>query len=166
MDLEKNNEMVLTVSQFLDSVNFVLASGRPNIVGEISEFKISNKWVSFSLLDREEKAILKCVMGIWDFKRVGIEIEDGMEVKISGTPRITKSYGSFSLWVDRIEPVGEGSLKKVYQLLLKKLELEGLFARKRELKSFVSNIGVISSRDGVVIHDFLNNLKPLDLKIS
>ncbi|MBI3633773.1 MAG: exodeoxyribonuclease VII large subunit [Candidatus Vogelbacteria bacterium] len=166
MELEKTNEMVLTVGQFLDSINFMLTSGRPNIVGEISEFKISSKWVSFSLLDKEERAILKCVMGIWDFKRIGIGVEDGMEVKVSGVARVTKSYGSFSLWVDHIEPVGEGSLKKAYQLLLKKLELDGLFARKRELKFFVSNIGVISSRDGVVIHDFLNNLRPLHLKVD
>ena len=44
-------------------------------------------------LDKEE-GNLKCVMRIWDFKRVGIEIADGMEVKVSGTARITKSYGS------------------------------------------------------------------------
>ncbi|MDO8493007.1 MAG: exodeoxyribonuclease VII large subunit [bacterium] len=162
----KDSELVLTVSQFLDSVNYVLTTGRPFVVGEVSEFKLTDKWVSFTLQDKEEKAILKCVMGIWDFRRIGLEIEDGMEVKVGGSPRITKSYGSFALWITSVEPVGEGSLKKAYQLLLKKLELEGLFTRKRELPDFIQHVGVISSRDGVVVHDFMNNLKPFGIKVN
>ena len=166
MNLNNNKELILTVGQFLDSVNYLLSTGRPFVVGEVSELKMTDKWVSFTLHDKEEKAILKCVMGIWDFRRVGFEIVDGMEVKVGGTPRITKSYGSFALWVTSIEPVGEGALKKSYQLLLKKLELEGLYSRKRELPEFISRVGVISSKDGVVIHDFNNNLKPLDIEVN
>jgi exodeoxyribonuclease VII large subunit len=162
----KDREMVLTVGQFLDSVNYLLSTGRPIVSGEISELKITDKWASFSLQDKDEKAILKCVMGIWEFRRIGLEIADGMEVKVGGVPRMTKSYGSFALWVSSIEPVGEGSLKKAYQLLLKKLELEGLFARKRELPEYITNVGVISSKDGVVIHDFVKNLKPLNINIK
>lgn len=170
----KDREMVLTVGQFLDSVNYLLSTGRPFIVGEVSELKITDRWVSFTLQEKSpdmtqgkgEKAILKCVMGAWEFKRVGVELADGMEVKVGGTPRITKSYGSFGFWVSSIEPMGEGSLKKAYQLLIKKFESEGLFARKREIPDFISNVGVISSKDGVVIHDFLNNLKPLNIKIN
>ena len=156
----------LTVSQFLESVNFMLSTGRPMVVGEVSEFKLTNKWVSFSLQDKEDRAILKCIIGLWDFKRMGVEIIDGMEVKVGGTARITKSYGSFGLWVDSIEPVGEGSLKKSYQLLLKKLEQEGLFTRKRELPNFILNVGVISSKDGVVIHDFQNNLRKFGIHVN
>lgn len=159
-------ELILTVSQFLDSVNYVLSTGKPLVVGEVSEFKLTNKWASFTLQDKEEKAVLKCVMGIWEFRKVGVELTDGMEIKVGGTPRITKSYGSFGFWVTSIEPMGEGSLKKAYQLLLKKLEEEGLFTRKRTLPNFISNVGVITSKDGVVIHDFLNNLKPLDIKVN
>ena len=159
-------EVPLTVSQFLDSVNFMLTTGRPVVLGEVSEFRVTNKWVSFSLQDKEDRAILKCVITVWDFKRIGVEIADGMEVKVSGTARITKAYGSLALWVDRIEPVGEGSLKKAYQLLLKRLEFEGLYARKRGLPSFISNIGIISSRDGVVIHDFKNNLRKFGINLN
>lgn len=167
MNLEnKGGELILTVGQFLDSVNYILSTGRPFVVGEVSELKVTDKWVSFTLQDREEKAILKCVMGIWEFRRIGLELEDGMEVKVGGGPRITKSYGSFALWVTSIEPVGEGSLKKAYQLLLKKLETEGLFTRKRDIPNFISSVGVISSKDGVVIHDFLKNLRPLDIKVN
>jgi len=60
--------------------------------------------------------------------------------------------------VDSIELTGEGSLKKAYELLKKKLEAEGLFARKRQLPEFVKKIGVITSRSGAVIDDFRNNL--------
>ncbi len=165
-ETDKTKDLVLTVSQFLDSVNYLLSTGRPFVRGEVSEFKITNKWVSFTLQDKEEKALLKCVMGMWEFRKIGVELEDGMEVKVGGSPRITKSYGTLGFWVSSIEPVGEGSLKKAYQLMLKKLQDEGLFARKRELPEFISNVGVISSKDGVVIHDFLNNLKPLNIKVN
>lgn len=163
IDLKRNT---LTVSQFLDSVNLVLSSGAPVIVGEVTEFKLGSKWISFTLKDKEDGSILKCVLGAWDYRRIGVNIEDGMEIKVGGTPRVTKTYGSFGFWVNSIEPVGQGSLKKSYEILLKKLEGEGLFARKRDVPEFIKNIGVISSKDGVVIHDFLKNLKPLGFKIK
>mgnify|MGYP001618763081 CR=1 FL=1 len=89
-----------------------------------------------------------------------------MEVKVGGAARVYKPRGSFSFQVETIEPLGEGSLKKAYELLLKKLEAEGLFTRKRVIPNFIQNIGVISSRDGIVIHDLLKNLKLLNYKID
>ncbi|HEY4518182.1 MAG TPA: exodeoxyribonuclease VII large subunit, partial [Candidatus Paceibacterota bacterium] len=80
--------------------------------------------------------------------------------------RVSKGWGSLGLWVESIEPVGEGSLKKAYELLVKKLTAEGLFARKRGLPEFISRIGVISSRDGVVLQDLRKNLAKLGMSIK
>jgi exodeoxyribonuclease VII large subunit len=62
--------------------------------------------------------------------------------------------------VSFVELVGEGALKRVYDELKKKLESEGLFAesRKREIPVYPHRIGVITSKSGAVIHDFLSNL--------
>ena len=150
-------EMILTVSQFLDAVNLVLKSGKVQVRGEVTDFK-QGKWISFSLKDIEDGSILKCVLGTWQYSKIGVPLQDGMEVKISGNPSVSKAYGTFSFWPDSIEPLGEGSLKKAYELLLKQLRAEGLFDRKRQIPEFIKNIGVISSQHGVVIHDFRQNL--------
>ncbi|HBM45489.1 MAG: Exodeoxyribonuclease 7 large subunit [Parcubacteria group bacterium GW2011_GWF2_38_76] len=154
------------VGEFLDILNEHLKSQKSFVAGEVTEFRAHDKWVSFSLKDKEDKSILKCFLSVWTYRNAGVLLEDGMEVKISGYPRIYKLAGTFSFNVETIEPLGEGSLKKAYLLLLKMLETEGLFSRKRPLPKFIQKIGVISSRDGVVIHDFRKNLKPLGFKIN
>jgi exodeoxyribonuclease VII large subunit len=56
--------------------------------------------------------------------------------------------------------VGEGSLKKAYLLLKKKLTDEGLFLsdRKRKLSELPAKIGVIASRDSAAFGDFVRIL--------
>ncbi len=175
MQFGTNNEIVLTVGEYLERLNIALAPEQGFVEGEVTEFKTSTKWVSFTLRDNLEPkvpsgggqgAVLKCVLFAGKFRSLGVALEDGMRVKVYGTPRISKGWGSLGLWVETIEPVGEGSLKKAYDLLNKKLLDEGLYARKRELPEFISKIGVITSRDGVVIHDLLTNLPKLSLNVD
>lgn len=156
-EIASGNEAVYSVSQFLDAVNFILKADKAHVRGEVTDFK-QGKWISFSLKDKDDGSILKCVLGAWQYGNIGVPLQDGMEIKVQGVPSISKAYGSFGFWVEGIEPLGEGSLKKAYELLLKQLEKEGLFARKRPIPEFIKNIGVISSQHGVVIHDFRQNL--------
>jgi exodeoxyribonuclease VII large subunit len=61
--------------------------------------------------------------------------------------------------VSKIQPSGEGSLKKAYELLKKKLTAEGLFdpSKKRPLPE-ISKIGVISSTQAAGYADFIKIL--------
>ncbi len=168
----------MSVSEYIERLNLALGGEAGFVEGEVTEFKASAKWVGFTLRDSDDlgsripsgkmgqTAVLKCVMHAHMFRRLGVQIEDGMKVKVYGVPRISKGWGSLGLWVESIEPLGEGSLKKAYELLFKKLTLEGLFARKRELPEFISRIAVISSRDGVVLQDLRKNLRRLNLRID
>lgn len=165
-DACRQEDILLTVSEFLDGVNICLRNNSFFVLGEVSEFKAHDKWVSFSLKDKNDNSVLRCFMSIWVYRKQGLLLENGMEIKVGGYSRVYKPAGTFSFNIDSIEPIGEGSLKKAYDLLMKKLEEEGLFARKREIPKYIKNIGVISSKSGVVIQDFLKNLKPLGFKIS
>lgn len=156
----------LSVGQFLDAVNIALRGRPASVFGEVTEFKESAKWVSFSLKDKEEEALLKCVISVWQYRKLGVMLEDGMEIKVSGNPSISKRWGSFGFWVETIEPLGEGSLKRAYELLQKQLQAEGLFGRKRPLPEFIKNVAVITSRDGVVIQDFRKNLARRGIKVT
>ena len=62
--------------------------------------------------------------------------------------------------VDAIQPVGEGSLKKAYEMLKKKLTAEGLFdkSKKRELPADLTRLGVISSTQAAGYADFVKIL--------
>lgn len=156
----------LSVSEFLDLINGFFSTKNYSIQGELTEFKISGRSIFFSLKDKKDSSLLNCYISQWAYESLGITLEDGMEVLVGGNPSIYKPYGKFSFQATSIEPIGEGALRKAYELLKKKLEIEGLFARKRELPEFIERIGVISSKSGVVIHDFMKNLKPRGFEIS
>jgi exodeoxyribonuclease VII large subunit len=95
-----------------------------------------------------------------DYDLCGVHLEEGMEVAIEGYPDIYKPSGRLSMRVNTVELVGEGALKRAYEELKKKLDTEGVFAeeRKKTLKEYPHRIGLITSKEGAVIHDFLNNL--------
>jgi exodeoxyribonuclease VII large subunit len=78
-----------------------------------------------------------------------------MLLKVSGSPRLHPLFG-FSVNFQTIELSGEGTIKKAFELLLKKLTLEGLFddSRKRRLPYPPQTIGLITSRESAAYADF------------
>lgn len=142
-----------TVSEFIDVVNQTLdyAYASTLVEGEVSELKTSQgKWVFFSLKD--ETSSLPCFIPLFKLR---VPLEDGMKVVLRGHPKLT-TWGKFSFTIEQIMPVGEGSIKKAFEMLKKKLEKEGLFApeRKRHLPENLVNIGVISSTGAAGYADF------------
>jgi exodeoxyribonuclease VII large subunit len=79
-----------------------------------------------------------------------------MKVIVRGTPKLT-NWGKFSFTIQAIQPVGQGNIKKSFELLKKKLEKEGLFdpAKKRPISRDLSKIGVISSTQAAGYADFI-----------
>lgn len=144
----------LTVSDFVALVNQTLEYAYPSvtIVGEVAEFRVSQgKWVSFKLKD--DSAVVDCFMGIYQLR---IPLEDGMKIMVVASPRLNGKWGKFSLNIRAVKPVGEGSIKKGFELLKAKLEAEGLFApeRKRALPRVPARIGVITSTESAAYADF------------
>jgi len=124
------------------------------------------QWVFFSLKDAESGALLRCGLHAGVYRRIGVNLEEGMAVRVEGYGKLAARSGNFGFWVSAITPVGEGALRRAYELLLKKLAAEGLFARKRDLPVCISSIGVISSRNGVVIQDLMKNLKAFGIRVD
>ncbi len=86
-------------------------------------------------------------------------LEDGMVVRVSGSPRLHPQYG-FSVNYTNIQPVGEGSLRKAADLLAAKLEKEGLFApeRKRALPYPPGRVALITAGGSAAYADFVKIL--------
>jgi exodeoxyribonuclease VII large subunit len=146
---------VLRVGQAVALLNDILAELPLNVEGEISEYTLSRgKFVFFELKDEAEDSRLSCFMLAHQLSQ---PLENGMRVVVSGRPGLYQKSGKFRLSVTRVEPKGDGSRKRAYELLVAKLEAEGLFAagRKRPLPHFPRRVGLVSSQDAAGLGDFL-----------
>lgn len=147
----------LSVSDFVSLTNQTLEYAYPvvQIVGEVQGFKLNqNKYIFFDLKD--EQASVGCFMMAWQLRT---PIEDGMKIVVTASPKLT-NWGKFSLTVKSIRLEGEGSLKRSFELLIKKLQKEGLFeaSRKRVLPFLPVHIGVVSSVESAGYADFIKIL--------
>ena len=156
------NSEPVSVSQYLDNLNSKLKTEKAKIVGEISGVQMyeGRSYLYFSIKDSKDGSTAKCFMWKRDFILSGVELNDGIEVIITAYPNIYKPNGGLTLQVELLELVGEGALKIAYDKLKQKLELEGLFAnsRKKIIPDYPHRIGVITSKSGAVINDFLSNI--------
>jgi exodeoxyribonuclease VII large subunit len=148
-----DNPVVYSVTEFQAICNQIIENAFTGAIieGEVANFKLNQgKYVFFDLKDTESS--VGCFMMAFSLR---FPLEDGMKVRIRALPKLTK-WGKFSLTVQAVVPVGEGSIKKSLELLKKKLSEEGLFKpeRKRPLPSEISEIGVISSTQAAGYADF------------
>lgn len=146
-------QQVYSVSAFQALCNQILETAFSGVVveGEVASFKVNQqKYVFFDLKDEESS--VGCFMMVFQLR---FPLEDGMKVRVRAVPKLTK-WGKFSLTVQAVMPVGEGNLKKSFELLKKKLTAEGLFlpVRKRALPERIGRIGVVSSTQAAGYADF------------
>ena len=127
------------------------------VEGEISNFRPApSGHVYFTLKDAD--AQLPIVL----FRRQALLLrfrpEDGLHVLVRGRISIYEQRGQLQLVAETMEPVGAGSLQLAFEQLKERLKTEGLFdsARKRPLPPFPRTVGIVTSRTGAVIRDFLN----------
>lgn len=158
----------LSVSQFIDALNLELSGMAARIKGEVSSVDERDRVVYFSLKDATDEATISCLIFRSAYVLSGVRIAVGDEVIVEGSPDIYKPNGRFSLKVGLIEFAGEGALRKSYEELRKKLEMEGLFAseRKRAIPEFPERIALLTSRDGAAIGDFMTNVGRHGYRIS
>lgn len=147
----------ISVSEAIALINQTLDYAFPTLVieGEVSSFKVNQgKFVFFDIKD--DSGTLGCFMMLFQLR---MPLEDGMRVRVVASPKIT-AWGKFSLTVREVSPVGEGSLKRAFDLLRAKLDKEGLFSeeRKRSLPAMPERIAVISSTQAAGYADFMRIL--------
>jgi len=152
-----SEELVFGVSDFVAVLNQTLEYAYPSvaIVGELANFRVSkNRWVYFDLKD--ETSSVKFFGTVYNLPG---PLEEGMLLQVRGQPRLHPLYG-FSVNVQTIQPVGEGSIKRAASLLQAKLEKEGLFdiTRKRSLPYPPTRIGLITSAQSAAYADFIKIL--------
>ncbi len=153
---------IFSVSEYLDRLNGALKEEKAKVLGEVSgaqEYP-GRSYLYFSLKDKKDGSTVKCFMWKNDYRISGVTLADGLEIIVTAYPNIYKPNGGMTLQVETIELVGEGALQIAYEKLKAKLFTEGLFdeAHKKTLPDFPRKIGVITSKNGAVLNDFLSNI--------
>ncbi|MBI3197221.1 MAG: exodeoxyribonuclease VII large subunit [Rhodospirillales bacterium] len=165
-DLPAAGATVSNVPEFsVSELSFALkreietAFPRVRVRGEISQPSFPRSGHCYFRL-KDENAVIDGVAWKGTIPRLGIKIEEGLEVIATG--KLTTYAGSsrYQIIVDRLELAGEGALLKLLEDRRKKLQAEGLFDfdRKRELPFLPEVIGVVTSPSGAVIRDILHRL--------
>ncbi len=110
---------------------------------------------------KDANASLRCVMWRNDAARVRFIPRDGTAVEAHGNVSLYEVGGQYQLYVDALQPLGEGALFQEFLRLKAKLEAEGLFdsARKRPIPKSPRRIGIITSPTGAALRDILNTLR-------
>lgn len=130
------------------------------IGGEISNITYHKSGhLYFSIADSYSK--VSCFMArdyVYNLKE---KFQPGDKVLISGSVRVYKPNGTYSVNVKSMEKEGTGDLAKAFEELKKKLSDEGLFdqAHKKELPFFPYRVGIVTSDTGAALQDILKIIR-------
>src|SRR5258706_4926579 len=131
------------------------------VQGEISGCRIyPSGHCYFTLKDAE--AQLHCVFFKYArLRSAAPELRDGMAIAANGRISLYERDGKLQLYVDSIEPLGDGVLFLRFEQLKARLAAEGLFdiERKRPLPAFPSVIGIVTSPQAAALRDMLRVLR-------
>ena len=154
----QREQLVFTVSELTKLIKVTLEDNFYNIriKGEISGLK-TNYSSGYYFDIKDEFAKLKCIIFKSDLRKIRCELKEGMSVTVYGRLNLYEPRGEYSFIVSEIEPFGYGELYVMFERLKEKLKKEGLFdeSRKRTIPFLPERIGIVTSRNGAVLHDMV-----------
>ena len=154
----QREQLVFTVSELTKLIKATLENNFYNIrvKGEISGLK-TNYSSGYYFDVKDEFAKIKCIIFKSDLRKIRCELKDGMSVTVYGRLNLYEPRGEYSFIASEIEPFGFGELYVMFERLKEKLKNEGLFdeARKRPIPFLPETIGIVTSRNGAVLHDMV-----------
>lgn len=153
---------IYSVSQLNREASRTLEDSLPLlwVEGEISNLaRPGSGHIYFSLKDQD--AQVRCAMFRSSNRALQFDVDDGLQVLVRAKVTIYEPRGSFQLIVERMEPAGEGILRRKLEELKTRLAAEGLFdpAFKKPLPTVPKRIGIVTSPSGAAIRDILHVLE-------
>jgi exodeoxyribonuclease VII large subunit len=164
---------VLTVGELTQQIKTTLESRFPRVLvrGEVSGFRGANArgHLYFTLKDAEASIDVK--MWASQAARLRFQLRDGLAVVVEGSVDLYAPSGRYSLIAFKLEPEGEGALALAFEQLKARLAAEGLIGDNRvrpprPLPFLPRRIGVVTSRTGAALQDFLRVLHSRHPRLS
>lgn len=165
LPLEEPARAVWSVGALTLAIKDVLAQGfsRVTVRGEISGFRGANARGHLYFALKDSDACLDAKVWASTAQKLRFAVKEGLEVLAEGYLDLYAPSGRYSLIVQRLEPVGEGARALAFQQLKERLTAEGLMGENRKrpvrpLPFLPRRIGVVTSRTGAALQDFLRVL--------
>ena len=113
----------------------------------------------FSLKD--ERCQVRCAMFRMQNRYLDFDPGDGMQVLAQVRVSLYPERGEFQLIVQSLEEAGAGALRRAFEALKRRLEIEGLFdsEAKRPIPKVPACIGIVTSPTGAALRDILNVMR-------
>lgn len=130
------------------------------VAGEVSNLtRAASGHVYFTLKDAG--AQLACVIWRSQAQSLPFMPRSGDQIIVHGRVGVYEAGGRYQLYVDFVQPAGQGSLFQEFERLKARLGAEGLFGaeHKRSVPPFPRCIGVVTSPVAAAFRDVLNVLR-------
>ena len=154
-----NTDNILSVSELNALARTILEGNITNcwIRGEISGLR-TYKHCYFDLVDQNAK--ISCVIFYNQLNKLAIDLKNSVKVEVFGKVTLYAQGGTYQINVEAVREIGHGDFWLAYKELCNKLKAEGLFntEHKKVIPRFPNKVGVITSKEGSVIHDVITTL--------
>lgn len=162
----------LSVKQFNEyfktSINHDPILTRVYIKGSLANIRKNSSHLYFSL--KEDRDIVDCVIYYFEEKDMDFDFKEGMDVLVKGN----LSYNNYSSRVviiaNDLSSVGLSEKYIEFLKIKEEFKKKGYFDQenKKPIRKLAKNIGLITSKDGAAVVDFLSiiNQKPNNISIK
>ena len=141
---------------------------RVNIKGNLANIRYNQNHLYFSL--KEDSDVIDCVIYYYEDKDINFSFDEGMDVIIKGNLYLNNYSSRIVIVTNNIEKVGLSEEYAKFIKLKEDIKKRGYFdlKNKKLIPTFPKNVGLITSKDGAAIVDFLSviNQKPNDISVK
>lgn len=131
------------------------------VQGEVSDCRTYPSGHCYFTLKDDSSQLLCVFFKHARLRSSAMELRNGMALAAHGRISFYERDGKLQLYVDSVEPIGEGALYLRFEQLKTRLAAEGLFdeERKRPLPPQPAVIGIVTSPQAAALHDMLRVLR-------
>jgi exodeoxyribonuclease VII, large subunit len=141
---------------------------RVNIKGNLANIRYNQNHLYFSL--KEDSDVIDCVIYYYEDKDINFSFDEGMDVIIKGNLYLNNYSSRIVIVTNNIEKIGLSEEYAKFIKLKEDFKKRGYFdlKNKKLIPTFPKNVGLITSKDGAAIVDFLSviNQKPNDISVK
>lgn len=155
----RNEPPSVTVSQINRVVSMLISGDKRlanvSVCGEISNYtkQFQSGHIYFTLKD--EKSQLSAVMFASAAQNLKFEPKSGDKVVCAGQITVYEPGGKYQLRCTSMNPEGDGEQSAALEMLMKRLNDEGVFAQKRPIPKKPECIAVVTSAGAAALQDII-----------
>lgn len=127
------------------------------VKGEVSNLKYhTSGHIYFTLKDGA--GAIACVMFAGSRKGLAFQLQEGMQVQVTGSVDVYERDGRYQLYARQIEQDGAGQLYEKFEQLKRRLSEQGMFAQqyKQQIPRYIRTLGVVTAPTGAAVRDIIN----------